>query len=88
MDLTIKSDASSVIKTVILYIQTAFTPKPSHMRFLSFPPAICPATSDNTSNGIAARPKPEKILNKNTNGTGICTAIIHCFENLVALLLK
>ena len=58
------------------------------LRFRSFPPAICPATSDNTSSGMAVQFKPEIILNKNTNGTGICTAIIHCLENLEALLLK
>ncbi|MCX9026681.1 MAG: hypothetical protein OIN86_00695 [Candidatus Methanoperedens sp.] len=38
--------------------------------------------------GMTFHPKPENILNKNTNGTGICTAIIQFFENLGALYLQ
>ncbi|MCX9075274.1 MAG: hypothetical protein OIN88_11575 [Candidatus Methanoperedens sp.] len=48
----------------------------------------CPAAKDNISRGITFHPKPENILNKNTNGTGICTAIIQCLENLAVLNLQ
>ncbi len=57
-------------------------------KFLSFPPANCPAANDIISSGTILHPKPERILNRNTNGTGICIAIIQCLENLGALSLQ
>jgi hypothetical protein len=48
----------------------------------------CPIAKDSIRSGIIVQLKPEIILNRTTKGTGRCTAIIQCLENLSALDLK